>query len=170
MLTQRAVNDAANELTETERGQDPSQAAATPRAVARYQNVPRARADRLTATGTTEAEPEPLAEAASEGRLEEAESIQSTRSTLERTNEERVRRGSADIAGTALSAAGEQLATVVDDRALESQPPEVTPIFSETPEDGVDSPETTGFDATLPGVGDMKPSRLEPREDELRAP
>ena len=168
-LTAATVGNDSNELTDTEQAQTPGQAALTPRAVARYQDVPRVRAERLTATGTPASEPEPFAEAVSEGRLETAESDRTTRASLERANEDRVRRGSADVAGTALSAAGEQLATVVDDRSLENEPPAVTPLVTEAPEEGLEAQEATEFATTLPGVGDLAPSQLEPRQDTVQA-
>lgn len=170
MLSASATNDVAAGLAANEMGDEPAQAAASPRSVARYQEVPRARADRRTATGATEAEPEPLAVETREGQLEDSSAARNDRAALERSNEDRTRRGSADVAGAALSAAGEQLAPTVDDRPLRAAPPPASPLLTDGPEDGVEGPEATGLEATLAGTTDVEPSSLEPRQDELRAP
>ena len=170
VLSPSTSDDAAASFTANELSGEPAQAAASPRSVARYQEVPRARADRQIATGTMEAAPEPLSMDTREGQLGDSATVQNERTTLERTNEDRTRRGSADVAGAALAAASEQLAPTVDDRSLRAEQPAATELLTDGPEDGVEGPETTGLESTLAGTTDVEPSSLEPRQDELRAP
>ena len=137
-LSPQGSTEMESQLSDTERLSEPEQSASRPRAIARYQDVPRTRADLMTSSGRMEVEPEPLALDTAEGGVEDLEASGRNRETLEQTNEERIRRGSADIASGALSGAGEQVAAVIDDRSLRAKPPEVTEALDETPEDAVD--------------------------------